>query len=137
VADAGALVVSVLYIKEQGGFRFAITDGGMTELIRPALYDAVHPVVPLRESNGLLQATVVAGPVCESTDVLNREALLPPLTESDRLAVLAAGAYGFVMASNYNMRTRPPEVLVEGDAWRVVRRRETWDDLLRLETNDA
>lgn len=133
VADAGLLLVSVLYSKEQGGQHFVITDGGMTELIRPALYDAVHPVIPVNASDADTETTIVVGPVCESSDVLHRGAQLPPLNESDRLAVLAAGAYGLVMASNYNMRPRPPEVLVDGDTWRVVRRRETWDDMLRLE----
>ena len=133
VADAGLLLVSVLYMKEQGGQRFAITDGSMTELLRPALYEAVHPVIPVRASDEETVTTIVVGPVCESSDVLHRGALLPPLSENDRLAVMVAGAYGMVMASNYNMRTRPPEVLVEGDTWRVIRRRETWDDVLRLE----
>jgi diaminopimelate decarboxylase len=133
VADAGLLLVSVLYVKEQGGQRFVITDGSMTDLIRPALYDAVHPVIPVHTSGKNTETTIVVGPVCESSDVLHRGALLPPLNESDRLAVMVAGAYGMVMASNYNMRPRPPEVLVEGDTWRVIRRRETWQDLLRLE----
>jgi diaminopimelate decarboxylase len=133
VADAGLLLVSVLYVKEQGGYRFAITDGSMTDLLRPALYEAVHPVIPVHLREGKTFPTIVTGPVCESTDVLNRRAMLPELDESDRLAVLVTGAYGMVMASNYNMRTRAAEVLVEGDTWRVIRRRETWDDLLRLE----
>jgi diaminopimelate decarboxylase len=133
VADAGLLLVSVLYVKEQGGYRFAITDGSMTDLLRPALYEAVHPVIPVHLQGGETFPTIVTGPVCESTDVLNRHAMLPTLNESDRLAVLVTGAYGMVMASNYNMRTRAPEVLVEGDTWRVIRRRETWDDLMRLE----
>jgi len=133
IADAGLLAIAVLYLKEQGGHRFAITDGSMTDLIRPALYEAVHPVVTVREPAGEARSTLVVGPVCESTDVLNRDAHLPDLAEGDQLAVLAAGAYGMSMASNYNMRTRPPEVLVEQDAWRIVRRRETWDDLLRQE----
>ena len=134
IADAGLLLVSVLYIKEQGGQRFVITDGSMTDLLRPALYEAVHPVVPVHDPGGDMADSIVVGPVCESADVLSRGARLPELRAGDRLAVMAAGAYGMVMASNYNMRTRPPEVLVEGDTWRVIRRRETWDDLLRLET---
>jgi diaminopimelate decarboxylase len=136
VADAGVMIVSVLYVKEQGGQRFVVTDGSMTELLRPALYDAVHPVVPLKCSLGEALESIVVGPVCESSDVLHRGARLPDLKAGDRLAVLGTGAYGLVMASNYNMRTRPPEVLVEGETWRVIRRRETWDDLLRLEEED-
>jgi diaminopimelate decarboxylase len=133
IADAGVLVISVLYNKTQGGQRFLITDGSMTDLIRPALYEAVHPVVPLRQSEGSETAAIVVGPVCESTDVLSRNAALPMLAQGERLAVLAAGAYGMVMASNYNMRPRAPEVLVEGDQWQLIRRRETWDDLVRYE----
>ena len=133
VADAGLMLVSVLYVKQQGGQRFVITDGSMTDLLRPALYDAVHPVVPVQHNPGELSESVVVGPVCETTDVLHRGAQLPDLKPGDRLAVLVTGAYGLVMASNYNMRTRAPEVLVEGETWHVIRRRETWDDLLRLE----
>lgn len=133
VADAGLLLVSVLYVKEQYGNRFVITDGSMTDLLRPALYGAEHSIIPVREpASDMLPATVV-GPVCESTDVLKSSALLPPLATADRLAVMDVGAYGMVMASNYNMRMRPPEVLVEGRQWRVVRRREMLEDLLRLE----
>lgn len=133
IANAGVLLISTLYSKTQAGKTFAITDGSMTELIRPALYQAVHPVIPVKQSKADLQETVVTGPVCESADVLHSGALLPPLVAGDRLAVLVAGAYGFVMASNYNQRLRPAEVLVEGESWRVIRRRETWEDLIRLE----
>jgi len=133
VADAGALLVSVIRVKRQGGRRFVVTDGSMAELLRPALYGAQHPIVPLRRSEKATEAAAVVGPVCESTDVLSQDAPLPPLRAGDGLAVLVAGAYGMVMASNYNMRPRPPEVLVEGARWRVVRRRETWADLRRLE----
>ncbi len=135
VADAGLLLITVLTVKLQGEVRFVVTDGSMTELLRPALYDAVHPVIPVQAvGEGIaLSAAVVVGPVCESTDVLHRDARLPDMAPGDRLAVLVVGAYGMTMASNYNLRMRPPEVLVDGDTWRVVRRRETWDDLLRLE----
>ncbi len=133
IADAGVLVIGVVTIKEQGGQRFVITDGGMTDLLRPALYGATHAIVALEPRDGPLTSAVVTGPVCESTDVLHRAAPLPPLRPGDRLAVLTVGAYGMAMASNYNLRTRPPEVLVEDGDWRVIRRRETWDDLLRLE----
>jgi diaminopimelate decarboxylase len=135
MADAGSLLVSVLYVKAQGGHRFVITDGSMTDLLRPALYEAVHPIVPVRDKAGDKVESIVVGPVCESTDVLSRSVLLRDLAPGERLAVLVVGAYGMVMASNYNMRTRPPEILVEGDTWRVIRRRETWDDLLHLEEN--
>lgn len=133
IADAGVLIVSVLYEKLQGAHRFVITDGSMTDLLRPALYGATHSVVPLRRSRQPAAPAIVVGPVCESADVLNRDAALPPLQPGDRLAVLGVGAYGMVMASNYNARPRPPEIIVDGGQWRVSRRRETWDDLLRLE----
>jgi len=134
VADAGVLLITVLYVKQQGGARFVIADGSLTDLLRPALYGARHPVVPLRAAAGDTSPAVVAGPVCESADVLHPAAPLPALAPGDRLAVLGVGAYGMVMASNYNARTRPPEALVQGAAWRLTRRRETWDDLLRLES---
>lgn len=137
IADAGVLVIAVLYTKQQGEHHVAITDGSMTELLRPALYGAEHPVVPLHMTTANERETVVAGPVCESADILHHHASLPPLKPGDRLAVLATGAYGMTMASNYNARPRPPEVLVDtrnpDGAWRVIRRRESWDDMLRLE----
>ncbi len=116
MADAGVLLVSVLYVKEQAGQRFVITDGSMTDLIRPALYEAVHPVVPVcQKAEASTHPSIVVGPVCKSADVLNRGVPLRDLAAGDRLAVLGTGAYGIVMASNYNMRVRAPEVLVEGD----------------------
>ena len=133
VADAGLLLVEVLYVKRQGGHMFVIVDGSMTELLRPALYGARHVIVPLVESAAGREMVTVAGPVCETADVLGRDVPLPPLVAGDRLAVLTAGAYGMVMASNYNARPRPPEVVVDTDGWRVVRSRETWDDLTRGE----
>lgn len=132
IADAGALLMDTLYIKDQGATRFAITDGSMTELIRPALYEAEHPIYPLQEAKDEM-TWAIAGPVCETADILRSEIRLPALKTGDKLAVLLAGAYGYVMASNYNQRPRPAEVLVEGDTWRIIRQRETWDDLLRGE----
>lgn len=132
VANAGALLISTLYIKEQAGQRFVITDGSMTELIRPALYEAVHPIYPFVQDRET-QPAVVVGPVCESADILSKNAPLPSLQAGDGLAVLMAGAYGMVMASNYNQRPRPPEVLIDGAGYQIIRQRETWDDLLRLE----
>lgn len=139
IADAGVLLIEVQYLKPVLNRSevevIAVTDGGMTELIRPALYGAYHGVLPLKlPSEGSPRiATQVVGPVCESADVLNQRAMLPPLAEGDVLAVLHAGAYGAVMGSTYNARPRPPEVLVEGGQWRVVRRRESWSDLIELE----
>lgn len=139
VANAGVLVTRVLYTKDQGGQRFLITDAGMTDLIRPALYDAHHEVVPLAcadpsAASQMSQYTIV-GPVCETTDVLARDVSLSSAEPGTLLAILDAGAYGMVMASSYNARNRPPEVVVnqDGASWFVARRRETWDDQVRFE----
>jgi diaminopimelate decarboxylase len=134
VADAGVLLVRVEYVKPAPDGVIAVADGGMTELIRPALYGALHDVLPLHEPDTARRETThVVGPICESADVLRARIMLPPLQPGDVLAILHAGAYGAVMGSTYNARPRPPEVLVEGSTWRIVRRRETWDDLIRLE----
>ena len=135
VADAGVLLVEVQYVKHSGGQRILVTDGGMSELIRPALYGAQHPVRPLRmtDSPQTESFAQVVGPICESADVLNPAVLLPAVQPGDRLAVLMVGAYGAAMGSTYNARPRPPEILVDGDQWTIIRRRETWEDLIRLE----
>lgn len=136
IADAGLLVTEVLYLKSHAGDHFAITDTGMTELIRPALYEAQHQVVPVdARRQGDVQTYQVVGPVCETTDVLARGVSLDGVQPGDLLAVLTAGAYGMVMASNYNARPRPAEVCVspDGDSWRICRERETWADLVRGE----
>lgn len=137
IADAGILVAQVLYVKKQAGQIFYITDGSMAELIRPALYQAHHEIVPVNTVHPAeteVKANIV-GPVCETTDVLGRDVSLPEMQPGDLLAALTAGAYGMVMASNYNARPRPPEVVVipNGVTWQVARRRETWEDLIRLE----
>ncbi len=131
IADAGALLVEVQYVKQAGGKTIAITDGGMTELIRPALYGAQHQVWPVAEPSPDTpsQPTEVAGPVCESADVLAQDTPLPPLKEGDLLAVMHAGAYAASMGMTYNARPLAAEILVEGDDWRVVRERETWEDM--------
>ncbi len=136
VADAGILVTSVLYCKQQAGTRFIITDASMSELIRPALYQAQHAIVPLQRNDAIAtEPAQVVGPVCESADQLGHDVPLPPLQPGDLLAILDAGAYGMVMASNYNQRPRPPEVAVmpDGQSWHVTRERETQEDLMRGE----
>lgn len=135
IADAGILVAEVLYLKEHGGQHIVISDASMAELIRPALYEAHHEIVPLQQTGEATTPTQVVGPVCETADAIGHDIPLPTLQPGDLIAVLTAGAYGMVMASNYNQRTRPPEVVVEADgqSWRVARKRETWDDLLRHE----
>lgn len=135
IADAGLLVVEVLYIKWQAGQRIVIVDGSMTELLRPALYQAKHMIVPLKESHSDYSPAEVVGPVCESADTLGHAVPLPDVEPGDHLAILTAGAYGMVMSSNYNARPRPPEIVIEpdGEAWRVARRRETLEDLIQAE----
>ncbi len=117
VAEAGLLLTRVLYRKTNGDRQFVIVDAAMNDLIRPALYQSHHEIVPLRENQaGTITADVV-GPVCESGDFLARDREMPNVMPGDLLAVCTAGAYGFVAASNYNARPRPPEILVEGDRY--------------------
>ncbi len=130
---AGALLARVLYRKSGGGKEFLIVDASMTELIRPALYEAHHEMLPLRQTGRGTFVADIVGPVCESSDFLAEEREIENLLPGDFLAVMTAGAYGFVMASNYNARPRPCEVLVDGDTWRVVRQRERLEDLVRGE----
>jgi len=133
VAEAGLLLTRVLYRKTNGDRQFVIVDAAMNDLIRPALYHAHHEIVPLRLNQaGTITADVV-GPVCESGDFLARGREMANVLPGDLLAVCTAGAYGFVAASNYNARPRPPEILVEGPGYRVVRERETYQDLIRGE----
>jgi diaminopimelate decarboxylase len=133
VADAGVLLTSVLYRKKTTKRRFVIVDGAMTDLPRPALYDAWHPVWPVKPRRGKKTMADVVGPVCETGDFLARQRPLPPLERGDLLAVGKAGAYGFAMSSQYNSRPRAAEVLVEGGKARLVRRRETVEELTRAE----
>lgn len=134
VAESGALITRVLYRKKSGAREFIVVDAAMNDLIRPSLYGAYHEIVPLRQSRfGTVIADVV-GPVCESGDFLAKDREIANVFPGDLVAVLTSGAYGMVAASNYNARPRPCEVLVEGDRWRVVRRRESLDDLVRGET---
>jgi diaminopimelate decarboxylase len=135
VGNAGALVTEVLYLKETGRKTFVIVDAGMNDLIRPAFYESYHEIIPLKQKRaGKLISTDVVGPVCESGDYFAKDRPLPAQKPGDRLALLSAGAYGFVMASNYNTRPRAAEVMVQGAKHRVVRRRESVTDLLRGES---
>jgi diaminopimelate decarboxylase len=128
---AGALITTVTYIKTLPGEHIlAVADAGMNDLLRPALYDAYHPLYPLREDRiDAGQPIDVVGPVCESADVLARGRRLGRVTEGDVLAIGQAGAYGFSMASQYNARPRPAEVLVDGSDVRLIRSRETYAEL--------
>jgi diaminopimelate decarboxylase len=133
VAEAGVLLTRVLYRKTNGEREFVIVDAAMNDLIRPALYHSHHEIIPLRENqSGTITADIV-GPVCESGDFLARGREIANVMPGDLLAVCTAGAYGFVAASNYNGRPRPPEILVEGASCRVIRKRETYEDLIRGE----
>jgi diaminopimelate decarboxylase len=143
VAHAGALVSRVVDSKvypadasapSGAGRRFVVLDAGMTELMRPALYGSFHRIMPVTPRAGAEQPLDVVGPICESSDVFARDRLLPPMEVGDLVAVLDVGAYGAAMASNYNRRMLAPEVLVDDGQWQIVRRRQTLDDVLALET---
>ncbi|HEX4030610.1 MAG TPA: diaminopimelate decarboxylase [Terracidiphilus sp.] len=133
VAQAGVLVTRVLQVKRNGAKTFVITDAAMNDLIRPALYQAHHEIVPVRPRPGRAQAVDVVGPVCESGDFFARDRKLGPVKPGDLAALLDAGAYGMAQSSNYNSRPRAAEVLVEGAKARLIRRRETIADLLAPE----
>jgi diaminopimelate decarboxylase len=134
IAEAGALLTRVVDVKPAGeGRLFVIMDAGMTELIRPMMYSAFHRIEPVVRTDAAEVSCDVVGPLCESSDTLGRNRMLPRPEVGQLYAVLDAGAYGSVMASNYNRRLLPAEVLVEGDAARVIRRRQTLEDVLALE----
>jgi diaminopimelate decarboxylase len=140
-APAGVLLASVVDVKPRtDSSEFVIIDAGMTELLRPALYDAFHRIEPVTIAGGEtagadLRHYEIVGPVCESSDVVGRNRRLPPLEVGDVVAIRDTGAYGAVMASNYNRRPLPAEVLVDDGSWRVIRRRQTVEDLLSLEVD--
>jgi diaminopimelate decarboxylase len=130
LGNAGLLVTRIEYVKKTGRKNFVIVDAAMNDLIRPAFYDAYHEIVPLEKRGGPLVSSDVVGPVCESGDYFCKDRPLPKLKEGDYLALLSAGAYGFVMASNYNSRPMPAEVLVNGKQSAVIRERQTISKLL-------
>jgi diaminopimelate decarboxylase len=143
VGNAGVLLTRIRYIKQTGGKKFAVVDAGMNDLIRPALYQSYHEIVPCRASvsdadpsmskSKSLERIDIVGPVCESGDFFALDREMPELHEGDLLAIMSAGAYGFVMASNYNSRPLPAEVLVRGHKFALIRQRQTWEDLVRDE----
>jgi diaminopimelate decarboxylase len=161
VGNAGVLLTRVLYIKKSGAKRFAIVDAGMNDLIRPALYQSYHEIVPVKEPSPLTptlslrgrggrdapgegeisskskstEKIDVVGPVCESGDFFALDREMPGLREGDLVAIMSGGAYGFAMASNYNSRPLPAEVLVRGGKFTLIRRRQAWEDLVRDETD--
>jgi diaminopimelate decarboxylase len=140
VAQAGVLLMKVLYTKETGGKSFVIVDAAMNDFMRPALYDAIHPITAVTKKSGCARANgtrgenvAIVGPVCETGDVFLRSWPLGPVKRGDVLALWGAGAYGFSQASNYNSRLRPAEIMVEGAKARVIRRRETLREMLAFE----
>jgi len=139
VGNAGILVTKTLYLKEGEAKSFIIVDAAMNDLIRPSLYGAYHEIRPLDEAAGhrAKHQVDIVGPVCESGDFLAKDRMLPTVKPGELMAVMSAGAYGFVMASNYNSRPRVPEALIKGDEIHVIRTRETYDDLIKGETIPA
>ena len=134
VAQAGALLTRVLVVKKNGSKTFVITDAGMNDLIRPALYHAHHEIIPVKQPAGKSTITAdIVGPVCESGDFFARDRVLPPVKPGDLVVLLDAGAYGMTQTSNYNSRPRPAEVLIDSSKARLIRRRETMRDLLAPE----
>lgn len=134
VAESGSLLSRVIYRKQSPQKEFVILDAAMNDLIRPALYRAHHEIVPLIDRNSAKHTADVVGPVCETGDFLARDRELAAMDSGEAAAILTAGAYGFVLSSNYNSRPRAAEVLVEGTSFRVIRERETLEDLIRGET---
>jgi diaminopimelate decarboxylase len=132
VGNAGVLLTRVLYRKRSGGKEFIIADAGMTDLLRPSHYNAFHRIEAVNPTGRTTLADVV-GPICESGDFLALDRQIDDAQPGDLLAVQSTGAYGFVMSSNYNSRPRPAEVLVDGDRFAVITRRESYDDLIRNE----
>jgi diaminopimelate decarboxylase len=134
--NAGLMVSEVIYLKSGEGRDFLILDGAMNDLIRPAMYDAYHDIVPVVEPEaGVAQQPYdIVGPVCETGDTFARQRMMPPLSAGDLVAFRSAGAYGAVMASEYNSRPLIPEVMVKGDQFAVIRPRPTFDDMINRDT---
>ena len=143
VGNAGVLLTRVRFIKKSGAKKFAIVDAGMNDLIRPALYHSYHEIVPVEERSTIASRSAskraekidIVGPVCESGDFFALDREMPELHEGDLLAIMSAGAYGFVMASNYNSRPLPAEALVRGNQLALIRKRQTWEDLVAGEND--
>ena len=133
-ANAGYFITKFLYEKQNGEKKFVVVDGAMNDLLRPSLYKAYHEIEALSDAEGEPRAVDIVGPVCESGDFFAKDYLLPPLEHGDILVIKSAGAYGFGMGSNYNTRGRSAEVAVENGKARLIRRRESFEDLIALET---
>ncbi len=134
IGSAGILVVKALYVKKTAHKKFIIVDGGMNDLIRPALYDAHHQIVPLTANpKPQTEKVDVVGPICESADFFAKGRVMPKVKEGDYLAIMCTGAYGFSMSSNYNSRGRAAEVMVRGKKVYLIRKRDSYNDLVRNE----
>ncbi|MDA8162277.1 MAG: diaminopimelate decarboxylase [Desulfobacteraceae bacterium] len=133
--NAGILVTKLLYTKDTGEKRFYIVDAAMNDLARPSLYQAHHEIVPVEETAAASQPVDIVGPICETGDFFAKDRPMPPMEKGSLLAIKSAGAYGFSMSSNYNSRPRPAEVMVTGDSFRIIRHRETYENLIRGEDN--
>ena len=136
VGNAGILAVKVIYRKSAGGKHYLVIDGGMNDLIRPTLYEAYHGIIPVNDPGRPKVKADVVGPICESGDFLGKDRMLPKLEQGEYLAVKCAGAYGFAMSSQYNSRVRAAEVLVDGSRARLIRERESWNDLVSREVKN-
>ena len=134
VGNAGALLARVTYRKDTSAKSFLVVDAGMNDLVRPSLYGSYHRITPVAKTGGAHRPMDVVGPICESGDFLAKDRELPPVPPGECVAVFSAGAYGFAMSSNYNSRPRAAEVLVRGGEYAVIRRRETYEDLVRGES---
>ncbi|MEN3039013.1 MAG: diaminopimelate decarboxylase [Candidatus Kryptonium sp.] len=130
IANAGIIVGKVIYTKKSKAKNFIITDISMTELIRPAFYNAYHQIVPVVLNSGKVEIADIVGPVCETSDFIARDRKIPEVSRGDYIAVMTTGAYGFVSSSNYNARLRPAEVLIDGENYYLIREPETFEDLL-------
>ncbi|MBF0521867.1 MAG: diaminopimelate decarboxylase [Candidatus Omnitrophica bacterium] len=132
--NAGILVAKTLYLKDNGAKKFLIVDAGMNDLIRPSLYNAYHNIVPVKKTKVKESVMDIVGPICESGDFFAKDRPFPELKSGELVAVMSAGAYGYAMSSNYNIRPRVAEVMVKGATWEIIKQRETFSDLVRGET---
>ena len=130
MGNAGILLTRVLYVKRNRQKNFIVVDAGMNDLMRPALYGSYHEIMPVRDDPGERPEADVVGPLCETGDFLAQDRKMPDVQPGELLAILAAGAYGFVLSSNYNTRPRAAEVLVHGSAAELIRPRETLEQLM-------
>jgi diaminopimelate decarboxylase len=134
VGNCGVLLTEVLYVKETAERKFLVIDAAMNDLIRPAMYDAYHGIEAVQNRRAPETLYDIVGPICESSDIFARERSLPAMKQGDLAVINTAGAYGFSMASNYNTRSLPAEVLVDGDQYAIIRKKQTFEDILKAET---